>query len=214
MSSNKKGIFLTVIGLLAVGALFTGIFISQHLYGPKKINIADFHGTYLEKPRTVNQFTLTGMDEKAFDNTSLEGRWTMVFFGFTSCGYLCPTTMAELGKMYRLLEENGVKNLPRVVMISIDPERDSTDKLTHYVTAFHPSFYGARGEDSSIKAMTREMGIAYTKVMNKEGTEQKNYDIQHSGAVMLFNPKGELNAFFTTPHHADLLVKDYMLLQS
>ncbi|TAL65125.1 MAG: SCO family protein [Legionella sp.] len=214
MNGNKKGIFLTVISLVAIGALFTGIFISQHLQASKKIEVADFHGTYLEKPRTVNQFTLTGMDEKSFDNASLQGKWTMVFFGFTSCGYLCPTTMAELGKMYRQLEEKGVKNLPRVVMISIDPDRDSTEKLSHYVTAFHPSFYGARGEDASIKAMTREMGIAYAKVLSKEGAEPKNYDIQHSGAVMLFNPKGELNAFFTTPHHADLLVKDYMLLQS
>lgn len=62
--------------------------------------------------------------------------------------------------------------------------------------------------------MTHEMGIAYAKINNKESSEPENYDIQHSGAVMLFNPQGELNAFFTTPHHADLLAKDYVLLVS
>jgi len=203
-----------VAGLLALAALFTGIFVAQHVHFNKKIDVSSFHGTYLENPRTVNKFSLTGTDQKTFDNASLQGRWTMVFFGFTNCGYMCPTTMAELGKMYRLLEEKGVKNLPHVVMISIDPERDNLDKLGQYVSAFNPTFYGALGKEKAIKSMTREMGIAYAKVSNKDSADPENYDIQHSGAVMLFNPQGELNAFFTTPHHADSLAKDYILLIS
>lgn len=138
-----------------------------------------------------------------------------MFFGFTNCGYLCPTTMAELGKMYRILESQHVKQLPQIVMVSIDPERDDQNKLFNYVTSFHPQFYGARGQEEAIKNMTHEMGIAYAKILEKEGTgDTKNYDIQHSGAVILFNPQGELNAFFTTPHHADVLAKDYLLLVS
>ncbi|BCA94096.1 photosynthetic protein synthase I [Legionella antarctica] len=214
MSIKIKGVTLTVTILLALAGLFAGIFLSQHLHFKKKIDPAVFHGTYLENPRTVNQFSLTGIDQKPFDNSSLQGRWTLVFFGFTNCGYLCPTTMAEIGKMYRILDEKGLKNLPRVVMISIDPDRDSLEKLDHYVTSFHPAFYGASGEEDAIKLMTREMGIAYGKVANKDSTDPQNYDVQHSGALMLFNPQGELNAFFTTPHHADLLAKDYLLLVS
>lgn len=214
MSGKAKGITKTVVILLALAGLFTGIFVSQHLHYKKKVDVAQFHGTYLENPRTVNQFDLTGTDQKSFDNASLQGQWTLVFFGFTNCGYLCPTTMAELGKMYRILEEKGVKNLPKVVMISIDPDRDSLNKLGDYVKSFNTSFYGARGEEAAVKSMTREMGIAYAKVINKDSDDPQNYDVQHSGAVMLFNPQGELNAFFTTPHHADLLAKDYMLLVS
>lgn len=214
MSLRIKGVTLTVTILLAIAGLFAGIFVSQHLHFKKKIDVAEFHGTYLENPRTVNQFSLPGIDHKPFNNLSLQGHWTVVFFGFTNCGYLCPTTMAELGKMYRILETKGVKNLPHVVMITIDPERDNLDKLGHYVTSFHATFYGARGEEESIKLMAREMGIAYGKVINKDSTDPLSYDVQHSGALMLFNPQGELNAFFTTPHHADLLAKDYMLLVS
>ncbi|HRD69112.1 MAG TPA: SCO family protein [Legionella sp.] len=209
-----KGITLTVVILLAIAGLFTGIFVSQHLHANKKLDVTQFHGTYLEHPRTINQFALTGTDGKPFDNASLQGQWTLIFFGFTNCGYLCPTTMAELGKMYRILQEKGVKDLPHVVMISIDPDRDSLEKLGPYVASFHPDFFGARGEEKSVKIMTREMGIAYAKVLNKESDDPKNYDVQHSGAVMLFNPQGELNAFFTTPHHADLLAQDYMLMVS
>jgi len=214
MSVKKKGVTLTVVCLLAIVGLMSGLYVSSQLNAKRSIDVTEFHGTYLEKPRAVNQFSLTGTDQKPFDNQSLQGQWTMVFFGFTNCGYLCPTTMAEFGKMYRILEEKGVKNLPHMVMISIDPDRDTIEKLSHYVSAFHPNFYGARGDEELIKSMTREMGIAYAKVVSKEGTEPQNYDIQHSGAVMLFNPQGELNAFFTTPHHADLLAKDYMLLVS
>ncbi len=135
-----------------------------------------------------------------------------MFFGFTNCGYLCPTTMAELGKMYRLLQEEGVKTLPNVVMISIDPDRDNLEKLAHYVRAFDVHFYGARGDEASVKAMTSEMGIAWLKVVNKDAASPDHYDIEHTGTVLLFNPQGELAAFFTSPHDAKLLAKDYMLL--
>ncbi|HHF7365789.1 TPA: SCO family protein [Legionella bozemanae] len=213
MSLKAKSVTFTVVVLLALAGLFSGIFVGQHVHFKKKIDVSTFHGTYLENPRPVNRFSLTGIDAKSFDNKSLKGKWTIMFFGFTNCGYVCPTTMAELTKMYHLLEDKGIKNLPRVVMISIDPERDNQEKLGSYVTSFHPDFYGARGDEESIKLMTREMGIAYAKVI-EQGNDSKNYDIQHSGALMLFNPQGELNAFFTTPHHADLLAKDYLLLVS
>lgn len=212
MTVQKTRINLTVILLLAFVALVTGFFVSQHLHKGKKINVSQFHGTLLEIPRSVNNFSLTGIDNQPFNNQSLKGQWTLVFFGFTSCGYLCPTTMAELAKMYRTLEEKGVNPLPRVVMISIDPDRDDLQKLADYVKSFDPHFYGARGESKAIKKMTREMGIAYAKVAMPTTQDAQNYDVQHSGTVMLFNPEGELSAFFTTPHQALTLAKDYQLL--
>lgn len=214
MSIKIKGVPLTITILLTFSGLFLGIFFSQHIYFKKKIDESAFHGTYLENPRTINHFSLIGMDQKPFDNSSLQGRWTLIFFGFTNCGYLCPTTMAEISKMYRILEEKKLKNLPRVVMISIDPERDSLEQLKHYVTSFHSDFYAARGKEDSIRLMTREMGIVYGKMSNEHSKNSQDYDVQHSGALILFNPQGELNAFFTTPHHANLLAKDYTLLVS
>ncbi|KTD45410.1 SCO1/SenC family transporter protein [Legionella quinlivanii] len=209
MASQNKKITLTVTVLLAIAAMFTGLFVAQHMHWNKEIDPSQFHGTLLQKPRDIEQFSLTGVDEKSFDNKSLQGQWTMIFFGFTNCGYVCPTTMAELAKMYSILEEQRVKPLPHVVMISVDPERDDLEKLKNYVIAFNPHFYGARGEQATVKKMAMEMGIAYEK---KISTNSENYDVQHSGAVMLFNPQGELSAFFTTPHRADLLAKDYQLL--
>ncbi|MBA2648258.1 MAG: SCO family protein [Legionella sp.] len=201
------------ICLLSLVGLIAGILLSKHVHIPKKIDLTHFHGTYLETPRTVQPFKLKGIDNKLFDNSKLKGKWTFVFFGFTQCGYLCPTTMAELGKMYKILEKKELE-LPQVVMISIDPESDTLDKLKQYVQAFNPKFFAARGNDSIIEAMTKEMGIVYQKIASKSGDSKRRYDIQHSGAIMLFNPKGQLNVFFTLPHNANLMAKDYMLLAS
>ena len=212
MLDTNKRIRLTVVVLLAVVALVAGLFVSNNVHVNKKIDLSEFHGTYLSQPREINHFALTGIDDKPFTNANLQGQWTMVFFGFTNCGYLCPTAMAELAKMYNLLAAKGIKTLPHVVMISVDPQRDSLDKLKKYVTAFNPNFYGATGNDEAIKSLTQEMGIAYTKVAIPKKEDVQNYDMEHTGTVILFNPQGELNAFFTTPHNAELLAKDYQMI--
>lgn len=212
MTDKKNHLTLTVAILLAIVALSAGLFVSQHMHAKKKIDASQLHGTLLDHPRPVQAFALTGVDHKSFNNASLRGAWTMVFFGFTNCGYMCPTTMAELAKAYRLLEDKGIKKLPQVVMISVDPERDNLETLQHYVRAFDPHFYGARGSNDAIKALTQEMGIAYLKVARNNAPDEANYDIEHTGTIMLFNPNGELVAFFTTPHNAKLLAKDYMLI--
>ena len=210
MPNKKNRITITVASLLAFIALVLGAYISYEVHSTKHINASEFNGTLLDKPREVNSFLLMGTDNVSFNNASLQGHWTMVFFGFTNCGTICPTTMANLAKMYHLLEDKGVKKLPQVVMVTVDPERDSLEKLARYVNSFDPHFYGARGDEASIKVMTRELGIAYAKIVQNS----QNYNIEHTGTVILFNPEGKLSAFFTTPHEVSLLVKDYLLLVS
>ena len=206
---NKKNrVTVTVASLFACMALAAGVFIAQHWHQVKPVDRSQFTGTWLDTPRPVSAFHLTGTDGQPFDNQRLQKQWTWVFFGFTQCGSICPVTMAELGKTYRLLAEQNVKPLPQVVLISLDPERDSLKKLKHYVKAFDPHFIGARGEDDDIQSLTKELGIAYAKVSGAAASDQ----IQHSGAVMVFNPQGKLAAFFTSPHQAVQLAKDYQLL--
>ena len=212
MCMSNKRITLTVVFLLAFAGLIAGLFVAQHLPDNKAALLAEFKGTLLDQPRTVKPFSLKGIDGQTFDNERMKGHWTMVFFGFTSCTSMCPMTMAELGKMFRMLEADKVSSLPEVVMISIDPKRDTLSKLKHYVKGFDSHFFGARGSVKSIRKMTREMGIVYMKVAPLAGESAENYNIQHSGAVMLFNPAGQLTAFFTPPLHADALAADFKRL--
>jgi len=212
MLARKNRITVTILVLLAIASLITGLFVSQYSHRKTTIDSSQFHGTLLEKPREIEQFTLVGMDNRPFTNQGLQGQWTMIFFGFTNCSYLCPTTLAELAKMYRILEDKHVKPMPKILFISIDPERDKPAKLKSYITGFNPNFYAAWGEADVISKMTREMGVVYGKVASTTSNDPANYDVQHSGALMLFNPQGELSAFFTTPHQAELLAEDYQLL--
>jgi len=210
MLNKKNRIGITVSVLLAIVGLIFGLFVSQYVHRTHQIDTSQFHGAWLDKPRELSAFHLMQTDETVFDNQSLLGHWTMVFFGFTTCPSVCPTTMVELSKMFRLLEKNSVMPMPRVILVSLDPETDSLGKLKEYVTAFNPNFLGARGvDDAAVKTMAQEIGIAYTKVYSSEN-EQK-YTIDHTGTIMLFNPEGNLTAFFTMPHQAKELAKDYQL---
>ncbi len=209
MVNQKKALVIFTALLLMLAGVIADIFYSKHHEAKKRAERAQFHGTLLDAPRPVKAFSLIGTDGIPFNQTSLKDQWTMVFFGFTRCGFVCPTTMAELGKMYRLLEEKHVWPLPRVVMISIDPARDDLAALRKYVTAFHPDFYGARGTEKMTKAMTTALGIAYAKVAAHPNAPAPSDDIEHTGALMLFNPAGKLAAFFTRPHQAKTLGDDY-----
>lgn len=206
---KQNRIYLTIAGLVVFMALIVGIYVYQTSQERHREWIRkSFQGTLLTTPRDIVPFRLQGMNGLAFNNESLKGHWTMMFFGFTQCGSICPTTLAELSKMMTILEKKQVK-LPQVVMVSVDPTRDSLAILEQYLKAFHRNFYGARGDDASIMDLTKDMGVAYTKVAMSENAD---YNIEHTGTVMLLNPEGKLAGFFTMPHHAELLAKDYLLI--
>ncbi len=215
MQAKETSIKRTVLWLLFLVAMFAGLYSFKVVHENQfKFNKELFNGTLLDKSRTLKPFKLEGIDGINFDNASLVGNWTMMFFGFTSCGYVCPTTMAELGKMYRLLESQNSQILPRVVMVTLDPDRDSLEKLAQYVHAFDRHFYGASGSHEAISRLTNELGVAYTKVMIENSANKTQYDIEHTGAIMLLNPQGRLQAFFTGPHAADKIANDFKLLTS
>lgn len=222
----KNRVTVLVFLLMSFVMLGLGIFTARHvdvnrIAFHEKIDLSQFHGTFLKTPRNISPFVLTTMNRDHFNNHNLEGHWTMMFFGFTNCGYVCPTALAELAKMYRILEQKGIKQLPQVVMVSVDPKRDTPERLAQYLHSFDPHFYGAAFYDDatapaeevgSLERMSHEMGVVYNKVVSKNNTD--SYDIDHTGAVILLNPQGKLSGFFTAPHQANLLAEDYLLLVS
>lgn len=215
MQSTKRAVRRTVTFLILLATVFVGLYSYKIVQvDHTKINKNLFNGTLLDKPRSINDFSLLGIDNVAYTSASLNGKWTFMFFGFTNCGYVCPTTMAELGKTYRILESKNSKVMPNVVLVSLDPDRDSIERIGQYVRAFDKHFYGARGEVDAIKSMTKDLGIVYAKVVVNTPNLKKQDDIEHTGAIMLFNPQGKLVAFFTGPHSAEKMASDFMLLTS
>lgn len=203
----KKQLSVVIFSALIVLGIILG-FVTYNFVNKK--DFANFDGTLLNNPRQISKFEFTGIDKKVFDNNSLNGHFTFVFFGFTHCKYMCPTIMSQLQAMYGILEKNKIVNLPQIVMISIDPSRDNIEQLNKYVKSFNPEFYGATASLKKMQTLTQELGIAYATVNNNT----QNYDIEHTGTVMLFNKQGHLVAFFTSPQDASKMAQDYMLLTS
>jgi len=189
------------VGLFAALAAAVGLALGLILLKPRAISIES--GTLLTPPRALPAFTLTGEDGAPFTNADLTGHWTIVFGGFTTCPDICPTTLTLLKAVRDDLGEAG-KDV-RVLLLSIDPERDTPEKLKAYVRYFDPSFRGATGSASEIEKLARAMVIAYVKV---PGETPETYTMDHSTALMLINPQGQLAGYLTTPHRRPALVTD------
>jgi protein SCO1 len=164
--------------------------------------------TLLPTPKTINNFTLTDDTGKPFTNDNLKNHWTFMFFGFTHCGDVCPNTLAELNKMYQQLEAKlPADQLPQIVFISVDPERDTTDVLHQYVQNFNPHFIAATGNIDSLNPFVQDLGIYYSKVPNEQ--DPNTYSMDHSSQLYVFNPDGNWAGILTYPQSADELVKSY-----
>lgn len=133
---------ITLLIILAFIAFVLGSFIGTRWQKPlaDQVSVA----TILPTPRTISPFHLTDMHNHSFTNQSLLGHWTLMFFGFTNCGYICPTTMGALKQVYNTLQTNK-QPLPQIMFISIDPERDTPQKIQQYVTSFDPNFLDDTG---------------------------------------------------------------------
>lgn len=210
MSSKLKTMrwLLFIVATIGLGAWV------YHGWMMPKTDRVQYHATVLDHPRPMPVFALESTDGQHFDRQHLQGHWTFVFFGFTHCASICPVTMAELGKMYRLLAQDPDMPRPQVVMITLDPKRDPLARMQTYVQAFQPEFLGASGSVTAVQALADAMGIAYTRVMTNNTRHKKDYSIEHSGAVLLINPQAELTAFFTPPHDAKRMAQDYQKLSS
>jgi protein SCO1/2 len=149
----------------------------------------------LNKPRIFSDFELIDHRGGAFNLERMQGVWSIIFFGFTHCPDICPTTLATLNDTYSKLKEQEKERL-QIIMISIDPERDTVENLAEYVPYFNDDFIGVTGNKHLIRRLTAELNIAYNKVPLESG----DYTMDHSTQLVLINPKGHYHGFFKAPH--------------
>jgi protein SCO1/2 len=172
---------------------------------------ARIDGVVLTNPQAMMNFQLTDNRGNAYSQADLQGHWTMMFFGFTNCGMVCPTTMAALNQMYKALQQEIPDNqLPSIIMVSVDPERDTVARMNEYVNAFNPNFIGLRGDMTQIEALEKNLHLVSVKM--QAGTGKNQYTINHSAEIMIFNPHGQLQALMAYPHKPDQMEQDYKTL--
>ena len=157
-------------------------------------------GTWLPQPRPVPDVALIDQSGQPFTTQNLKGHPTLIFFGFTHCPDVCPTTLARLAQVVK------AANMPdlKVLLVSVDPERDTPELLERYVHAFSPDFGGLTGKPEEIQRLAREFGVAIAKVDMGGG----EYTVDHSAVVSLLNRRGQRVALFTPPYEVAPVAAD------
>lgn len=191
----------TVVLLLGIIATILGLFFYRFLnpapLSHEQLLTYDFFS--FEQPRRIKDINLIDHFQKEVNIDTFKGKRTLIFFGFTSCPDICPTTLSVLNQA---MEKLSVK--PRVVMISVDPERDTPEKLASYVPAFNKDFIGITGKFDDIVQLATQLNIAFGKV---PGPEAGTYVVDHSGYITLLNAEAEYAGFFKMPHRVENIVK-------
>ena len=209
-------IIIGFIGVMLVLTLklFTG--------GPQQVDVDNFqHATILSPPKPLTPFLLTDHNGNKFTERSLEGKWSFLFIGYTSCPDICPPTFTNFKLAAQQFERLGMKDV-NFILLTIDPENDTLDRLKNFVTSFNKDFIGLTGPIDNITDLTKELGLFHMKTpitqvdhSTMDHSQHKNManmkkpmiEIKHAGSVLLISPKGELYASFSPPIEVDYLVQ-------
>lgn len=160
--------------------------------------------TVLPRPVELPEFVLEDHRGESFSRERLTGRTSLVFFGFTSCPDICPLTLQRLVSMRSRLAESGEDSIPEIVFVSVDPERDTREKIAAYAAAFGDGLTGLRGPLEQIDGLAGALGAYHARPESDDG-----YTVEHSSAVFVVDDQGRYHAVFSSPTDVDALVDDW-----
>lgn len=217
----KRGLFAFLLFDAAVVIALVFLFILRS----ERATITDLReigATVYPEPRVVEEFFLTDENLDVFSKDDLNGHWSLLFFGFTSCPDICPITMAELKKFYEQIEPDDKDDLS-IVMVSLDPNRDTPIITGDYVNKFNEDFLGVSGDLTAVAEIASQFFVGYTEPLapgsssshaghgSSHNAEEPvpadlssdDYLIEHSGHIAVINPDGEFHAVLRPPHRAN-----------
>ena len=171
--------------ILSVVAVIAGLAAGFYFFRPHT-----FHGTVIQSPEPSYDFTLTGANGDV-SLSDFRGKLVLVYFGYTFCPDICPATLANVGQA--LNQIGGKADEVQLIMVSLDPERDTPEKLAEYVGHFHPSFIGITGTHEEIDTVASLYGIFYQ--VNK-GSDATKYLIDHTATLLVIDREGYLKLVF------------------
>ncbi|HEU4616961.1 MAG TPA: SCO family protein [Gammaproteobacteria bacterium] len=172
------------------------------------------NATLIADAAPLPSFTLEDTAGKPLTNAGLEGGFSLLFFGYTNCPDVCPLTLQVLASAMQNLRTNDPKlapeALPRVVFVSVDPARDSPERVRKYLDAFDKSFVGATGSDGALAPLLKTLGVTVMR-MEQHGEQ---YTMVHNGTVYFIGPKAELIAVSSPPLDPETLAHDYIKIRA
>ena len=206
----NSGVRTTVLLCAAFVAIVLGVLVYSVTREPLLDESAlREQGTFLlPMPREISAFSLVDQRRAQFDNASLTGHWSLLFFGFTSCPDVCPVTLAALAQVEKKLSQASQQDLLdqlKIYFVSVDPERDDAAVIGKYVEAFSPRFTGVTGSRDALAQFAQQLNVAFMKVPDSKG----GYVIDHTGNIVIIDPKGRYAGFMKLPHQADRILIAY-----
>lgn len=179
--------------IVALGALVAGVMLFGQLNKQAPVDFA----LHYQQAREIKPFQLTDHLGETFNNESLTGHWSWVFFGYTSCPDVCPTTLQEMNFIYDDLK--AIANNSQVLLVTVDPNRDTQEKLASYIGYFNPEFKALYGDHGVLFPFARNLGLMYaiTEIeSDNQGESPSSYLVDHSASLVLINPAGKVEAIF------------------
>ncbi|HCL74342.1 SCO family protein [Stutzerimonas nitrititolerans] len=187
----------TVFILVALVALVIGLTVYRVLNSERQVDptqMLDAGIVILPQGRDVPKLTLTNQDGESVQVDQLEGKWTLLFFGYTFCPDICPATLAELRQLRGQLPDE-VREQLRPVLVSVDPARDTPEQLKQYLEFFGEGFLGLTGTLDDIQTLANGVGIPFIP----GDTSRENYTVDHSGNLVIIGPDGRQHGFIRAP---------------
>lgn len=195
-----------VVVCLAIGAFGAGVLASRWHAPTEPPSIES--GTYLSPPRAIRPFQL-GDGATGFSSDDLQGRWHLVFFGFTRCPDICPTTLQLLADARAELAQSvDPDRLPTVVLVSVDTEYDTPERVADYVEFFGDGIHGVVASAEQLERFAQDLGALYQRVPLGDD----DYTMDHTGAVIAINPTGQWQAVLSAPLRRTAVIDDLKLL--
>jgi protein SCO1 len=193
----KKPLLIAIVAVAAL-SMAAGAWLAQD----RSESPTTLSATVLPEPRPLPEFRLSDATGAQFGPSQLRGGWTLMFFGFTNCPDICPNTM---GLMKRVKAELGPSRPFRFVFVSVDPQRDTPDKLGAYVQYFDADFVGVTGSSVELEKLSKALYVPYSVSPAADGGQ---YNVDHAAALVLINPDAATVAYFSPPHRFAEIVTD------
>lgn len=205
--SNSK-FLIPAMAILAMLAASGGFYISLKQSQNQQNTMANIEGLFWPNPKQLQDFNMLDQSGKPFGLSKIKGKWSFVFFGYTHCPDICPLTMSVMDKAYNQLATQ-YDNL-QVIFASVDPERDTPEKLLQYVSYFNPAFIGLGGSANKVDSLTKQIGVAY--FFNNE-EQSEDYLVDHSASIFILDPKARLVGKLSVPHESTKIIRQFTTIK-
>jgi protein SCO1 len=206
---NRTTLLILLIAL-ATGA---GLWAAEYAFGRRDPAGPELQTVRrLSTPRELPTFNLQQSDRTRLVPGELRGHWTVVFLGFTYCPDVCPTTLAELAQAQKRWAALPESTRPRVLFVSVDPERDSIEKLGEYAHGFHRDTLAATADIPSLEAFAKSLSLVFARVPPAEGAPADQYSVDHSATMVVLDPQGRMAGVIQPPLQPKALAEDLIAL--